>query len=864
MDADQLRQAFTDYFVGNGHTLVPSASLIPHHPAAPLLTNAGMVQFIPIFLGEEAPSWPTATSVQKCMRTADVELVGHTGRHLTFFEMLGNFSFGDYFKEKAIPFAWEFVTERLGIDAERIWVSVYHDDDEAEAIWLDSVGVPRERVQRMGEDNFWEMQKGAPGPCGMSSELYYDHGPELGEEGGPLHGGAERFVEIWNLVFMQFQRLPDGTLVDLPRKNIDTGAGFERILPIVEGVTGPFSTFSTSLIRPVIAAAEAATGRRYGEDARADAALRVLGDHARAMSFLVADGVMPSNDGRGYVLRRVIRRAVLRAHQLGAERPVTPALVEAVRGVLGGAYPDLVRGADRITEIVGREEARFRQTLRAGSTLLEEVLGSGAGRVGGDVAFLLHDTHGFPVELTQEIAAERGVEVDMAGFEAEMAEQRARARRAGKEQIGVEAADERYRQLLEEHGPTEFLGYAETEARGRVLAVLERPDGDVEVFLDRTPFYAEGGGQVGDTGTVTTGTGTFEVTDTTYALPGLHRHVGRVREGELEAGQEATATVDSDRRDDIRRNHTGTHLLQWALRQVLGDHVQQQGSLVAPERLRFDFSHYEAPTPEQLRRVEELVNETVITNAPVRSYETSMAQAQAVGAIAFFGDRYGDVVRVVEAGGASVELCGGTHVGAVGMIGPLKIVSEASIGANTRRIEAVTGRGALARIESEEDLIGQVATLLRSTPAEVPEALTRLIERQRAADDELKAARRRGLADRAAELAAAAAGGRVVARVDDVPQDQLRELAVNVRSRPGVEVVVLGGSPDGQRVALVAAVDKASGLQASDLIADAARLVGGGGGRHPELASAGGKDASRLDEALEGVRTLLAGGSSSG
>ena len=864
MDADQLRQAFTDYFVGRGHALVSSASLIPHHPAAPLLVNAGMVQFIPIFLGEEAPAWPTATSVQKCFRTGDVELVGHTGRHLTFFEMLGNFSFGDYFKEKAIPFAWEFVTERLGIDGDRIWVSVYEEDDEAEAIWLESVGVPRERVQRMGEDNFWEMQKGAPGPCGMSSELYYDHGPELGESGGPAGGGAERYVEIWNLVFMQLQRLPDGALVDLPRKNIDTGAGFERILPIVEGITGPFASYSTSLMAPLLEAAQSATGLRYGQDDRTDAALRVLADHARAMSFLVADGVMPSNDGRGYVLRRVIRRAVLRAHQLGADRPVTAGLFDAVRGVMGTAYPELERGAERISEIIGREETRFRQTLRAGSALLDEVLESGEGRVSGQVAFLLHDTHGFPVELTQEIAAERGVEVDMAGFEEEMAGQRERARRAGKEQIGAAAADERYRQLLDEHGPTEFLGYGQTDATGRVLAVLERPDGALEVFLDRTPFYAEGGGQVGDTGTITTETGTFEVSDTTYALPGLSRHVGRVGNGDISAGQEATAAVDVARRDDIRRNHTGTHLLQWALRQVLGDHVQQQGSLVAPDRLRFDYSHFAAPSADELRRVEELVNEVVISDAPVRAYETSMRHAQSIGAIAFFGDRYGDVVRVVEAGPASVELCGGTHVGAVGMIGPLKIVSEGSIGANTRRIEALTGRGSLAHIGEEEGTLGRVAELLRSRPEELADAVTRLLERQRAAEDELKVARRRGLQDRAVELADAAVDGTVVARVDGIPPDQLRELATAIRSRSGVRVVVLGGSPDGERAALVSAVAKDGGWEASDIITDAARLVGGGGGRHPELATAGGRDPGRLDEALDGVRARLAGGSPAG
>ncbi|HET6792934.1 MAG TPA: alanine--tRNA ligase, partial [Acidimicrobiales bacterium] len=836
------------------HTRVPSASLIPHHPAAPLLTNAGMNPFIPIFLGEEAPPYLRATSVQKCFRTADVEIVGRTTRHLTFVEMLGNFSFGDYFKEKAIPYAWELVSG-LGMDPERLWISVYEDDEEAESIWADQVGVPRARIQRMGDDNFWEMQKGAPGPCGPSSELYYDKGERFGPGGGPAEGGEERYVEIWNLVFMQFQRLPDGSLVDLPRKCIDTGAGMERILPIVSGVD---SIFDTDLIRPVIAAAEGATRRRYGDDPEVDVALRVLGDHARAMSFLVSDGVLPSTEGRGYVLRRIIRRAVQRAFQLGAEELVTPGLVRSVVGLMGGAYPDLATNAGLVEDVVSREEHRFRQTLRSGFGLLEEALVSGGGSIGGDVAFRLHDTFGFPIELTQEIARERGVDVDLAGFEEAMSAQRQRARKAGKEAMGALTADDRYRAILDSHGPSEFLGYGATEAKARLVEVLTDGSGGVEVFLDRTPFYAEAGGQVGDTGTITTPTGTVEVTDTTYALPGLHRHTGRVVEGEVEVGQEVNALVDAGRRDDIRRNHTGTHLLHWALREVLGPHVKQQGSLVAPDRLRFDYSHFSAPTEEELDRVEQMVNATVLTNAPVRTYETSMEQAQAVGAIAFFGDKYGEVVRVVEAGDASVELCGGTHVSALGFIGPVRIVSEASIGANTRRIEALTGRAALARISREEHALERAAALLNARPEEVPEAVARLMERQRAADDELRAARRRGLVERAAELVAGAADGVVVARVDGLAADQLRELAGSVRSAPGVRAVVLGGSPDGERVALVSAVARDAGLVASDLIGQAARTVGGGGGRNPELATAGGRDPSRLDEALEGVRRLLA------
>ena len=859
MDADQLRRAFTGYFTDREHTLVPSASLIPQHPAAPLLIGAGMMQFIPIFLGEEVAPWPRATSVQKSFRTADVDIVGKTTRHLTFFEMLGNFSFGDYFKERAIPFAWELVTETLGMDGERIWVSVYEQDDDAEAIWADQVGLPRDRIQRMGEDNFWEMQKGAPGPCGMSSELYFDKGPEHGPDGGPLHGGEERYVEIWNLVFMQLLRQPDGTLVDLPKKNIDTGAGMERILPLLQGKT---SVFETDLFVPVLETAQSATGTTYGRDETTDVALRVMADHSRAMSFLVADGVLPSNEGRGYVLRRVIRRAVQRAYQLGADKPVTESLIGTVREVMGEAYPQLVTAADLITEIVGREEEGFRQILRSGSSLLEEELASGAGRISGSVAFRLHDTHGFPIEVTQEMAAERGVEVDLEGFEAEMKAQRERARKAGKESIGAFAADERYRQLLDENGTTEFLGYQGVEGTGRVLAVLAAGSDDpsaVEVFLDRTPFYAQGGGQVGDTGTLHTETGAVAVTDTTYALPGLIRHHGRLTEGSVSAGQQAEARVDQERRDSIRRNHTATHLLHWALREVLGDHVKQQGSEVGPERLRFDFSHFAAPTREELLQVQRLVNETIISDAPVVTTVMPMSEAQNKGAIAFFGDKYGERVRVVEAGHSSVELCGGTHVGAVGMIGPVRIVSEGSIGASVRRIEALTGTASLDRIDQDEEVLDRAAVMLKAPPDEVPDAVGRLMERQRSVEDALRQARRQGLADQAGELARKAVDGAVVARVDGLAPDQLRDLAVSVRQADGVRVVVLGGSPDGSSVALVAAVAKSSELVASDLIAPAARMVGGGGGRNAELATAGGRDASQLDEALAGVRGQLGG-----
>jgi alanyl-tRNA synthetase len=868
MDAQQLRKAFTEFFVERGHVLVPSAGLIPHHPAAPMLTNAGMNQFIPVMIGEEPPPYPRAVSVQKCFRTQDIEIIGDTTRHLTFFEMLGNFSFGDYFKEQAIPLAWELVTSALGLDPERLWVTVHLDDDEAEAIWRDSVGRPPERIQRMGDDNFWEMAKGKPGPCGPCSEIYYDKGSEFGADGGPLHGGAERFVEIWNLVFMQYRRQPDGSLVDLPTRNIDTGAGLERILPILQGVT---TVFDTDVVRPVLDAAGRAIGHSYGSDPKVDRSMRILADHGRAMTMLANDGVFPSNEDRGYVLRRIIRRAVRHAFGLGVETPVTPSLVDATVDTLGVAYPDLLTRRDFIVGVVGREEETFRRTLRSGSAIIDEELArleaAGGTILPGSVAFQLHDTFGFPLELTLEVAGERSVEVDVAGFDQEMARQKQMGKSARKGAAGASDEERRttYRRLVDESGPDVFTGYEESETEARILAVLgvaEGAEGDapLEVFLDRTPFYAEAGGQVGDTGSITTATGSLEVLDTTYALPGLRRHLARVVEGEVTAGQEATAAVDAARREAIRRNHTGTHLLHWALRDVLGSHVKQAGSLVAPDRLRFDFSHYAAVTPEELERVEDLANQQVIANEAVRVMEMSQEEAAERGAIAFFGEKYGDVVRVVEAGSRSVELCGGTHVHALGTIGPIKILGESSIGANLRRIEAVTGMASFDRIRDERATLGRTATLLRVSPPEVPERVEKLLEDQKALADQIRQLRKAGASGRASELASAAVDGVVVARVDGTTRDDLRDLALAVRDQPGVRAAVLGGAPEGGGAALVAAVAKGSGLVASDLIATAARTVGGGGGKSPEVAIAGGRDPSRLDEALDQARVAAGAG----
>ena len=680
------------------------------------------------------------------------------------------------------------------------------DDDEAEQIWRDAVGVPADRIQRLGDDNFWKM--GETGPRGPSSEIFFDMGADYGEPGGPAHGGSERFVEIWNLVFMQYNRLDETTLEPLPRPSIDTGAGLERILPILQGVD---SIFATDLFLPMIETAQSITGRTYGDDEKTDVGLRILADHGRAMSMLVADGVLPANEGRGYVPRRIIRRAVRRGRQLGVDETFTPRLVDAVIELLGGAYPELAESHRLITEVVAREEEGFLRTLATGSAILEEQLAAGRGDPGRDVAFKLHDTYGFPVELTTEIAEEAGVAVDLAGFEAAMDAQRAQARaaaRSGKATAGQNA----YRSILDAEGESKFIGqYPDSySAPARIVAVLTDADpdrpGQAEIFLDRTPFYAESGGQVGDTGTIVTETGTALVYDTVFALPGLTAHRASIT-GELFAGQDALATIDATRRDSLRRNHTGTHLLHAALRNVLGDHVRQQSSMVAPDRLRFDFSHTGKVAPEELTAVTTLANGDVLSDADVEVMETTLPEAVAMGALAFFGDKYGDRVRVVRAGPHSLELCGGTHVGALGMIGPITVVSESSIGSNTRRIEAVTGSGAFDRIVAREGLLTEAASLLRTEPENVPETIERLLERQRTAEKALEQLKGRQMQSDAASLAAEATDGVVVARRDGLTPDELRDLAQSARKAGGLRAVVLGGSPDGAKAAVAVAVD---------------------------------------------------------
>jgi alanyl-tRNA synthetase len=849
VEAAQLRSIFIDYFAQNGHTVVPSASLIPHDPSL-LFTVAGMVPFKPYFLGEEVPAFNRAVSIQKCFRAADIDQIGTTQRHLTFFEMMGNFSFGDYFKEGAIKFAWGLITEGFGIDPDRLWVTVHTSDDAAEDLWRDMIGVAPDRIQRLDEDNFWDM--GETGPCGPCSEIFFDKGAEFGADGGPAFGGEDRFVEFWNLVFMQYEKGPGGSLTELPKQNIDTGAGFDRMLALLNGVE---SVFATDLFHPLLETAARSINVAYGANELTDVAIRRIADHGRAMTFLVSDGVLPSNEGRGYVLRRIIRRAILAARRSGSEAKLCGALVDATIEKMGSAYPVLVKDRELIIEVLEREEAGFARTLRTGMSLLEEardqVIESGSTVFPGEVAFKLHDTHGFPVELTDEIVAESGLTVAREDFDAAMSEQRQRARAAAKT---LNVADEaQYRDLVERYGTTEFVGrdVARYSVETTVLALLVGEDGTSELFLDSTPFYAESGGQVGDVGTIVTETGRFEVSDTQNVAGGLFAHRGRAT-GEVLPGQVAIATIDPVRREATRRNHTATHLLHAGLRQVLGDHVRQQGSYVGPERLRFDFSHGSPVAPEELGELLTLVNSDVVENDGVETVQTSKQDAEKMGAIAFFGDKYGDRVRVVRAGRHSLEFCGGTHVDRLGDIGQVQVLSEASIGSNTRRLEAVSGLGAHRHTLELERALGAVATLLKVSSDDVVPALERLFERQRDVEKEVAALRQHQLSSVAEHLLASSDAPVLVARVDGYPGEQLRTLAADVQRRGRRAVVLVGAADD--KVSIAVASDESLDAQAT--VKSLAGLVGGGGGGSARLALAGGRDASGIDRVLAAAADL--------
>jgi alanyl-tRNA synthetase len=865
IDTDELRSSFLDFFIAHDHRLVASSSLVPAHPAAPLFTNAGMVQFLPVFFGEEPPTSPRATSAQKCLRVRgkhdDIEVIGRSTRHLTFFEMLGNFSFGDYFKAQAIQYAWEFLTETLGLEGERIWATVHTSDDEAAGFWRELVGLPEERIQRMGEDNFWEM--GATGPCGPSSEIFYDKGPEHGPEGGPAQGGEERYVEIWNLVFMQSNRLENGSLTELPKRNIDTGAGLERILPIVQGKA---SVFDTDVLRRLIGAAEELTRCAYGREEESDVSLRIVADHARAVTFMLADGVVPSNLERGYVLRRIIRRAVRHGQRVGAREGMMAAMAAAVTEVMGGAYPELARSLEMVSDILEREEHRFVETLSLGLGMLEGLIDEGVPTIPGSDAFMLHDTYGFPVELTAEIAAERKVGLDMEGFEQAMERQRELARSASGGGSGDELQSQAAARLVAELGdlePTEFLGYEQLEAPSKLLRVLVSESGDpahptLEVFAQRTPFYAESGGQVGDTGTIESESGKARVIDTDRPLEGIIRHRVELEHGTLVEGQEATLRVDETRRNAIKRSHTATHLLHWALRTTFGSQLQQQGSLVEPDYLRFDFNHHASLSDEDIARIEELVIGDILSDEPVETSESTLESARAEGAMSFFGDKYGEIVRVVRAGEHSTELCGGTHVSALGRIGAFVVRSESSVGANLRRIEALTGKAAHEDHRRARGLLHTAAESLHVAPDSVPEAVARLQtslsqeERQRRA---LAADADRELA---ASLADAAVEGNIVARLDGRDQQALRTIAAELLGRGEIVSVGLIGSPDGEAVAIAVASGDDS-VDAPTIVRAVAKIVGGGGGgKDRRLAVGGGREVSAIERALEALRAILA------
>ena len=870
--SNEIREAFLDYFRKNGHQVVPSSPLVPGNDATLLFTNSGMVQFKDVFLGAEHRPYTRAASSQRCVRAGgkhnDLDQVGYTARHHTFFEMLGNFSFGDYFKRDAIRYAWELLTGVYDLPAARLWVTVYHTDDEAYAIWADEIGVLPDRIVRIGDnkgapyasDNFWQMAD--TGPCGPCSEIFYDHGPEVagGPPGSPDADG-DRYIEIWNLVFMQFDRAADGTLTPLPKPCVDTGMGLERLAAVLQHV---HSNYEIDLFRSLVAAAAHLTGTQDLENK----SLRVIADHIRACAFLIADGVLPSNEGRGYVLRRIIRRALRHGWMLGTHEPFFHRMVETLIGEMGVAYPELVRERRSIEAVLKAEEERFAETLDQGMRVFEDVAARAQGTIAGDDAFRLYDTYGFPVDLTADIARERGLAVDLEGFERAMDVQRARARAASQFGGGVQIPAE----LAAALAPTRFTGYESLDLAGaRVLAILGE-DGPREaladgesgvVILDLTPFYAESGGQVGDRGELRTEAGRFEVLDTQKLAGVFHGHVGVWTGGRLAVGDTVGGAVDRVRRAATVLNHSATHLLHAALRKVLGPHVTQKGSLVAPDRLRFDFSHFQPVTPVELAEIERLVNAAIRANADAEIRHMGFQQALDSGAMALFGEKYGDEVRVLRFGEFSTELCGGTHVRRTGDIGLFRIVSESGVAAGIRRIEAVTGQGALDFVAERERKLAETEELLGARGADIAERLKALFERQRRLERELESLKAKAASGALAELIAAAAavdGIRVVAgRLDGADAKTLREAVDQTKQQLGDAVVVLASGADG-KVSLIAGVSgKALGaVKAGDVLGHVARQIGGKGGGRPDLAQGGGEDSPRVAEALAGIAGWVA------
>jgi len=874
MRSEDIRQRFLRFFERHGHTVVPSASLIATDPTL-LLVNAGMVPFKPYFLGQEQPPYRRATSVQKCVRTPDIDVVGTTTRHLTFFQMAGNFSFGDYFKSKAIPYAWELLTSSVddggyGFPPERLWATVYTDDDEAYELWTGTVGLPPERVQRRGkEDNYWSMT--VPGPCGPCSEIYYDRGSEYGREGGPI-ADEERYLEVWNLVFMQYERgAGEGydypILGELPSKNIDTGLGLERMATILQGVE---NVYETDLLRPVLDTAGELAGVRYGADHTADIRLRIVADHTRTATMLLADGVIPSNEGRGYVLRRLLRRVVRSMRLLGYPDPAMATLAAVVRDTLGPSYPELITDFGRIEAAVRAEEESFRATLVAGERHFSRMAAEGA--ISGEDAFSLHDTYGFPVEITMEMAAEAGLRVDEEGFGRLMAEQRRRAR-ADRLRSKGHADVSAYRSLLDTAGPSNFTGYDEvvTEATVRgVVGVEGDADGfpEVEVVLDRTPFYAEGGGQLADAGRIRLADGTdLEVYDVQKPIGDLVVHRARVLAGEPVPGASAVAEVDVERRKSISRSHTATHLVHQAIRSALGETAAQAGSLNAPGRLRFDFSAPGAVPPSVLADVEQQVNEVLVADLPVRAFVTTQEEARRIGALALFGEKYGDAVRVVEVGDYARELCGGTHALRSGQLGLVKLLGESSIAAGTRRVDGLVGLDAFRFLAREHVLLNQVADALKSRPEEVPDRIAATLARLRDAERELERVRAAAVLGAGADLAASPQDvfGVAVVTHEAPPEtsaEDLRRLALDVRSRIDAgrpAAVVLGAVSKGRPVVVIAVneIGRQWGLSAGELVRGVAPILGGGGGGKDDVAQGGGTQPAALGAALTAARDLV-------
>ena len=875
MTGTEIRALFLQYFADRGHTVVPSSGILPKNDPTLMFANAGMNQFKDCFLGLEDRGYYRAASSQKCVRAGgkhnDLENVGRTARHHTFFEMLGNFSFGDYFKKEAIAYAWEFLTKELKLDKSRLYVTVYTDDDEAADIWHTQEGIPRERIFRFGEkDNFWSM--GDTGPCGPCSEIFYDQGPEVGCDRPDCNVGCDcdRYMEIWNNVFMQFNRSSDGTLTPLPKPSVDTGMGLERVTAVMQGVS---SNYDIDILQGIIRHIERLSGKRYGSDEKDNVSMRVIADHARAVTFLICDGARPSNEGRGYVLRRIMRRAARHAKMLGCGEPMLFHMVDAVREVMGDAYPELQEREEYIKKVVLSEEQRFAETLDRGLAILNDEVaalrGAGKNVIPGDILFKLYDTYGFPSDLTADIVESEGFTIDEAGFEICMERQRAQAREHWKGS-GEEGISQIYKELHSTGVRGQFVGYDEMSTYAPVQAIIR--DGvlvesalagdTVAVITDRTPFYGDSGGQKGDCGTLSTGNAHVNVVTASRPFVDMIVHHGVVTEGVLSVGDAADLKVSRNERDATCRNHTATHLLQSALREVLGDHVKQAGSLVSLDRLRFDFTHFSAVTDEELRRIETIVNRFVMANDQVVTREMNVTEAVEAGATALFDEKYGDSVRVVKIGDVSMELCGGTHVRAAGDIGLFKIVSEAGIAAGVRRIEALTGLGALGFVREMEDDQRAIAALLKAEAGNSRDRLEKLLVRQREYQREIEALQAKLNAAASGDLLSRATdvqGVKLLAvqvQVEDIKA--LRDLSDTLRDRIGEGVIALGAAIGGKANLLVAVTKELSrSIKAGDIIKQIAPIVGGSGGGKPDLAQAGGSQPDKLDEALAAVTTIL-------